>query len=174
MSLPELICAAIVSLAMPNADVACEHVEALVEVAEQENVDPLVLVALIHVESRWTPQVRSRSNACGLTQVLPKYSAGWRNRFGKRLTCKQLFDPETSIRRGTKILAYYLKKYRRNYRRSLCSYNAGPGRCRRPQPQHKGHRYASKVIRLKRKLKRELVIVEREALNEEYIPGCYE
>jgi soluble lytic murein transglycosylase-like protein len=174
MSLPELICAALVSLGMPNADVACEHMEVLVEVAEEENVDPLVLTSLIHVESRWTPTARSRSNACGLTQVLPKYSGGWRNRFGKRLTCKQLFDPETSIQRGTKILAYYLKKYRRSYRRSLCSYNAGPSRCRRPQPRHKGHRYATKVLKLKQRLERELVKVEEEVRNEEYIPGCYE
>tara|TARA_B100000686_G_C16454274_1_gene793748 strand:- start:27 stop:551 length:525 start_codon:yes stop_codon:yes gene_type:complete len=174
MTFPELICAAVVSLTMPNADIACEHMELLVDVAEQENVDPLVLTALIHVESRWTPTAKSRSNACGLTQVLPKYSAGWRGRFGKKLTCKQLFDPETSIRRGTAIMGYYLQKYRRSYKRSLCSYNAGPGRCRRVKPRHKGHRYATKVLKLSRRLKRELRKVEEEARNQEYVPGCYE
>lgn len=174
MTLPELICAAVVSLGMPNADIACEHMELLVDVAEQESVDPLVLTALIHVESRWTPGARSRSNACGLTQVLPKYSGGFRGRFGKKLTCKQLFNPETSIRRGTAILAYYVKKYRRNYRRSLCSYNAGPSRCRPGRAKHKGHRYASRVMKLSRRLRREIKIVEREWKESEYVPGCYE
>ena len=172
MTLPELICAAIVSLGMPNADVACDNVYTLVDSAEEHEVDPVVMAALIYVESRWTPTARSRSNACGLTQVLPKYSGGYRGRFGKKLTCKQLFDPETSIRRGTTILGYFLNRYHRSYKRSLCSYNAGPGRCKRRTRSHKGHRYALKVLRITRKLRREMRAIERE--EEEYIPGCYE
>jgi len=152
MTLAELFCAAYISLSLPNADVACKHMEVVVKSAEIHDVDTSIMISLIYVESRWTPTARSTSNACGLTQVLPKYSAGFRNRFGSKLTCQQLFNPVTSIKRGTKILEYYLKRYRRNYRRSLCAYNAGWTRCQKTQGTHKGYRYAHKVLHLSKKI----------------------
>ena len=169
----ELLCAAYVSLALPNADIACQNMEHLVEVAEEHDLKPSVLVSLIYVESRWKPRAVSRDGACGLTQILPKYSAGYRNRFGKKLTCEQLKHPRVSISRGAKILAYYLKKYK-NYRRSLCSYNAGWTRCRPSSAKNKGHRYTKKVLRLSRKLRREMKRIELEEYTPEGIPGCYE
>ena len=84
MTLVELLCAAYVSLLLPNADIACENMETIVEASEQHAVDPAVMVSLIYVESRWKPTAVSSAGACGLTQVLPKYSAGTRGRFGKR------------------------------------------------------------------------------------------
>ena len=174
MSLAEIMCAAYVSLALPNAEVACENVYVVVDAAEEHQVDPEVIASLIFIESRWTPTAKSRSGACGLTQVLPKYSAGYRGRFGKKLTCKQLFDPETSIRRGTAILGYFLKRYRGSYKRSLCSYNAGGSRCRPGATPNKGHRYATKVLKMAKRLRREMKRAEMEMKKQEYVPGCYE
>ena len=170
----ELLCAAYVALALPNADIACENMDFVVEAAEEFDVEPSVMVSLIFVESRWKPGAISRDGACGLTQVLPRYTAGYRGRLGKKLTCKQLLDPETSIRKGTKILSYYLNRYRDNYRRSLCSYNAGGSRCRRNSVPNKGHRYARKVMRIARKLQREMREIEIEGYADEDVPGCYE
>tara|TARA_R100001594_G_scaffold130720_2_gene169975 strand:+ start:3697 stop:4215 length:519 start_codon:yes stop_codon:yes gene_type:complete len=169
----ELLCAAYVSLLLPNADIACQNMEHLVQVAERNDLEPAVLVSLIYVESRWTPDAVSRDGACGLSQVLPKYSAGYRNRFGERLTCRQLKDPKNSISRGAKILAYYLKKYRK-YKRGLCAYNAGWTRCKRTSSRNKGHRYAKKVLKISRKLKREMRRIELEEYTPENTPGCYE
>ena len=174
MNMVELLCAAYVSLALPNADIACENMHTVVEAAEAHEVDPTVMVALIHVESRWSPRAVSKSNACGLTQVFPKFSAGYRNRFGKKLTCQQLLDPTTSIKRGTKILGFFLKRYRNSYSRSLCSYNAGGSRCKPGAKRNKGHRYATKVLRLARRLEFRMDLEEKEYLNQEYVPGCYE
>tara|TARA_R110002110_G_C13304532_1_gene704671 strand:+ start:44 stop:568 length:525 start_codon:yes stop_codon:yes gene_type:complete len=174
MFLAELLCAAYVSLALPNADIACENMETVVDAAYEYDVDPSVMVALIYVESRWTPNVRSRSNACGLTQVLPKYSGGYRNRFGKKLTCRQLKSPETSIERGTKILGYYLDRYKDSYKRSLCAYNAGWSRCKSRRGTHKGHRYAQKVMRLAERIDKETEKMQAEYLDQDYVPGCYE
>ena len=174
MSLAEMLCMAYVSLALPNADVACENMETIVDASFHEDVDPTTMVALIFVESRWTPKVRSRSNACGLTQILPKYSGGFRNRFGKKLTCKQLYNPATSIKRGTKILGYFLDRYNDNYKRSLCSYNAGSSRCRPGRKTHKGHRYAQKVMRLAERIDKETEKMQAEFLDQDYVPGCYE
>ena len=174
MILADLICAAIVALGMPNADVACNNMDVLVEAAEINEIDPVILTSVIYVESRWNPTVVSRDGACGLTQVLPRYSAGTRGRFGKRLTCKQLKNPETSIKRGSQILSWWLRNYGKGrYTLALCGYNAG-FRCKGPN-KSKGHRYAQKVLRISKKLKRQMEIEEREELeNDEYIPGCYE
>jgi len=174
MSLAEMLCMAYVSLALPNADIACENMETIVDASFHEDVDPTTMVALIFVESRWTPKVRSRSNACGLTQILPKYSGGFRNRFGKKLTCKQLYHSETSIKRGTKILGYFLDRYNDNYKRSLCSYNAGWSRCRKRNGTHKGYRYAKKVMKLAKRIDREVAKIQSDDLGYVDVPGCYE
>ena len=171
MSVVELICAAFVALALPNADMACEHMETVVKASEKFEVDPVIMTALIHVESRWTADARSRSNACGLTQILPKYT---RKSYGGRVTCRQLFEPKLSIYKGSDILGRYLKRYRRNYRRSLCSYNAGPRRCVRGHSPTKGTRYARKIIKLSRRLHREMERIKNEGFTDADVPGCYE
>jgi len=57
MLLAEVLCMAIFSIGMPNADFACYHVQAVVEAAEKNKIDPVVLMSLIYVESRWNPKV---------------------------------------------------------------------------------------------------------------------
>ena len=74
----EIICAAVMAIGMPNADFACKHMDALVEASEKYDIDPVVLTALIHTESRWTPRAKSRTGACGLTQVIPKFTRKFR------------------------------------------------------------------------------------------------
>ena len=174
MTIAELMCAAYVALAFPNADTACENMEHVVRVAEKYDVEPTVMVSLIFVESRWTTRAVSRDGACGLTQVLPRYTSGYRNRFGKRLTCRGLFNPKASIHKGIQILSYHLKRYRGNYKRSLCAYNAGGSRCKRTSAQNKGHRYARKVLRTSRKIEREMRAIESEGYADPDVPGCYE
>ena len=169
MTLAELLCAAFVALALPNAAEACYNMDMVVNAAEKYNVDPSIMVSLIHIESRWTPTAVSRDGACGLTQILPKYTA--RSYKGK-VTCKQLFDTKLSIYKGTNIMGKYLKRYRRNYKRSLCSYNAGPRRCKPGATKNKGHRYAKRVVRLAQRLRWKMKVIEREEMED--VPGCYE
>ncbi len=38
----EIICAAVISLGMPNADFACTHMDTVVEVSEKFNLQPNV------------------------------------------------------------------------------------------------------------------------------------
>ena len=144
----EIICTAIISLGMPNAHYACTHMETVVEVAEEYDLDPILLTALIHVESRWTPRAKSRTGACGLTQVLSKYT---RN---PKLTCEDLKDPTTSIFTGAKKLNYWVYKYGKGrYKTGLCGYNSG-FRCKGETPKKKGVLYSQKVLKYARKIKR--------------------
>jgi soluble lytic murein transglycosylase-like protein len=170
MSLAELLCMAVLSVGMPNADFACYHMHTVVEAAEQSEIDPAIFVALIYVESRWSPKAVSRSGACGLTQIMPRWSTDRKRSIGKRLTCQQLFEPEISIRRGAKILAYWFHKYgKKRYKTALCGYNAG-FRCKGKSPYPRGVAYAKKVLRYAKKIKKEVKLLRK--YEEEEVPGC--
>ena len=159
--LAELLCAAVIAIGMPGADRACQHMDLVVEVAEARDIEPEVLIALIHVESRWTPDAISRANACGLTQVIPKYTGG-RATDRVKYTCKQLLESTLSIRVGGQIFSWWLHKYgkckhnkckRRHYAVALCGYNAG-FRCKGDNPNQTGMRYSRAVLRKARQIKK--------------------
>ena len=156
MTYAEIICAAIISLGMPNADFACTHMDTVVEVSEEYNLDPIILTALIHVESRWSPRAKSRSGACGLTQVIPKFS----RKFGY-VGCRMLKRrPKLAIRKGGQILNYWIKTYGKgDVLKGLCAYNAGY-RCSGKNANKRGIAYAKKIIDYSRNIR------------DETIPGC--
>ncbi len=133
------LCAAMTSAKMPRAKYACTHAKKVVKACKKHNIDPIVFVSLIHVESNWKPHVVSYANACGLTQVLPRYS---------KYSCKQLKKPKNSIQEGARILGYWLHKYSKgDYYTALCGYNAG-FRCKGKRPNKWGMNYAKKVMKL--------------------------
>ena len=159
--LAELLCAAVVAIGMPGADRACEHMELVVEVSEQRDIKPEILVALIHVESRWKPAAKSSANACGLTQVIPKWTGG-RATSGIKYTCEQLFVPTRSIRVGAEIFSWWLHHYgrcrtgrcrTRHYTTGLCGYNAG-FRCKGENANRTGMSYSRAVQRMARRIER--------------------
>ena len=156
MTYAEIICAAIISLGMPNADFACTHMDTVVEVSEEYNLDTIILTALIHVESRWSPRAKSRSGACGLTQVIPKFS----RKFGY-VGCRMLKRrPKLAIRKGGQILNYWIKTYGKgDVLKGLCAYNAGY-RCSGKNANKRGIAYAKKIIDYSRNIR------------DETIPGC--
>ncbi len=177
MNLSELICAAVLSLGIPNADLACEKMDLVVQESIKNNVEPEVMVALIQTESNWTPSAVSPAYACGLTQVIPKYTGG-RASGGVKYTCNQLKIADTSIVAGTKIFSYWLHNYGkckigkcriRHYRIGLCGYNAGY-RCKGDSPNKQGRYYASKVLkradRIKKRMRKIKADAERKSVDE--------
>ena len=170
MTLADLLCIAVVSFGIPNADFACHNMHTVVYSAEENKIDPAVFLALIYVESRWSPDAVSQAGACGLTQIMPRWSAGRKNSFGERLTCKELHVPETSIKRGAKIFAYWYHKYsKRKYNTALCGYNAG-FRCKGGHASPRGIAYSKKVLKYAKKIKKEMKSIRKS--QEEDIPGC--
>jgi len=148
----EIICAAVMAIGMPNADFACKHMDTLVEASEKYDIDPVVLTALIHIESRWTPRAKSRTGACGLTQVIPKFT----RKFGY-VGCRMLKRrPELAIRKGAQILNYWIYTYGKgSYEKGLCAYNAGY-RCAGKNKDKTGVAYAKKVLKYSDKIRSEL------------------
>lgn len=112
-------------LSKSTATKACEWVPTAVIEAEKNNIEPSLLLAVIMVESSFRPRVVSSAGACGLTQVIPKWTGGAETKY-KKYTCNQLKDPKTAIRVGAQILAYNIRVYAKgDMDKGLCFYNAG-------------------------------------------------
>ncbi len=128
--------------------------EYVVEVSKKYNFDPMLIFALIYTESGWKKSAVSSAGACGLTQVLPKYTGngkGGKNSAGvKKLTCKQLKNPRVSIYTGIKTLRWWRAYHKGDIKRALCGYNAG-FRCKGSRPSSGGMKYAEKIFYYKNK-----------------------
>ena len=142
-----ILCATFISLGLPNSDAACKHMENVVTHSKKNKIKPEVLLALIHEESRWIPAAVSSANACGLTQVLPKYTK-------PKVTCEELKKPETSIAVGAKTLSFWITQYGKgNYKIGLCGYNSGYACGRAANPKQRSVLYANRVLALARRIK---------------------
>ena len=112
--------------------------------ATRNDIEPELLAALIFVESSFYPSVVSSANACGLTQVIPKWTGGPETK-GIKYTCQQLKNPETSIKVGAQILSYNIRVYGKgNENKGLCVYNAGT-KCITKKGYYKRLYYVKKV-----------------------------
>ena len=97
--------------------------------SKEYNVDPLLIYAVIKVESNFDKNVVSNSNAKGVMQLMDSTAGEVASNIMADTTfdSSMLFDPETNIKIGTKYLSELLEKYKGNYYLALAAYNAGIG-----------------------------------------------
>jgi hypothetical protein len=75
---------------------------------QQVGLDPLLIIAVMAVESRFNPIAESVVGAKGLMQVMPKFHADkFRELGGEHYA---VFDPQTNILVGARILKEYLSR----------------------------------------------------------------
>jgi soluble lytic murein transglycosylase len=93
--------------------------------AEQYELDPALLAAVIYRESEFDADARSSSGAIGLMQLLPETAEGIAQYTGgSRFVVDDLYDPEINVRYGSFYLRRLLRKYD-DERLALAAYNAG-------------------------------------------------
>jgi soluble lytic murein transglycosylase len=93
--------------------------------AENYDLDPALLAAVIYRESKFDPDARSSSGAVGLMQLLPDTARGIAvNTGGEKFVVSDLENPEINIRYGSFYLRRLLRKYE-DERLALAAYNAG-------------------------------------------------
>jgi soluble lytic murein transglycosylase-like protein len=89
--------------------IAAEATERMVgaayHAARKVGLDPLLVLAVISVESRFNPIAESVVGAKGLMQIIPKYHQSKLVEEGGEAA---LLDPESNIRVGTQILQEYV------------------------------------------------------------------
>jgi soluble lytic murein transglycosylase-like protein len=71
------------------------------------SLDPMLILAVMAIESRYNPVAESSMGARGLMQVIPKYHPEKLADHGGELA---LLDPEVNILVGTRILREYLRR----------------------------------------------------------------
>ena len=101
--------------------------EAIVRHARAHGLDPLLVAAVIHVESHYDPRAVSPVGARGLMQLMPATASELARRSGSPRP--ELFDPETNVALGTRYLAQLLRDFG-SADRALVAYNAGPAAAR--------------------------------------------
>ncbi|MCP4229093.1 MAG: lytic transglycosylase domain-containing protein [bacterium] len=104
------------------------YYDKIAEYGAEYGVDPMLVIAVITVESRFRPDVVSRAGAVGLMQVMP----GTGELLGEEVGIEGysedgLKDANTNIRLGTYYLGKLDKKYDGDVL-ALAAYNAGEGR----------------------------------------------
>ncbi|MDW7771322.1 MAG: lytic transglycosylase domain-containing protein [Desulfobulbaceae bacterium] len=83
-------------------------------------LDPLLIKAIIKVESDFNRYAVSSSGAQGLMQLMPGTA--------RDMQVDNPFDPRQNINGGTRYFKYLLDTYENDLSRSLAAYNAGPSR----------------------------------------------
>ena len=85
------------------------YVASAYRAGEQHSVDPLLVLAVMAIESRYNPVAESTMGAKGLMQVIPKYHLEKLMDHGGE---HALLDPEVNILVGTQILREYYRRFR--------------------------------------------------------------
>jgi len=93
----------LVASTMTGRMVAAAH-----RAADEVGLDPLLVLAVIAVESRFNPIAESGMGAKGLMQIIPRYHLDKLRAAGGE---DAVFDPEANIRVGSRILQEYVYRH---------------------------------------------------------------
>ena len=95
----------------------------------ENDLDPLLIYAIIKAESNFNTSAVSNSNALGLMQILETTAKEvCEKEFDEEFDKNKLFNAEYNIKVGTRYFSKLLNKYNNNIGISLAAYNAGTGK----------------------------------------------
>ena len=105
-----------------------KYAELVNQYAEENDLDPLLVFAIIKAESNFDEDVVSNSGAVGLMQLMESTAQEMADDLAIEIPTKEaLFDPELNIQIGTYYFAYLLGICEGNIYLALTAYNAGIG-----------------------------------------------
>ena len=99
--------------------------QAIISNAQQQNINPLLVVSIMRKESSFAPAIESRAGAVGLMQIVPNTAQWVAQKID--LTDYSLRKPEDNIKIGTWYIAHNHQRYDHNSLVAIASYNAGTG-----------------------------------------------
>jgi len=111
--------------------------------AQQRQLDPALLAAVIETESKFDATARSSAGAVGLMQLTPATAQGIAvHTGGTKFQLSDLVNPDINVRYGTWYLRHLLDRYHDNERLALAAYNAGEGNVDRWLAHHEGIQFS--------------------------------
>jgi soluble lytic murein transglycosylase len=100
--------------------------EMIQQKAQERELDPYLILALIRQESLFDAQARSPAAALGLMQLLPSTASRVAKQIGvSPPSNEQLFQPEINLVLGTQYLKDLLQRYSNDWFKAIAAYNAG-------------------------------------------------
>lgn len=133
------------AVAVPNASAQSRpQLDRAISAAAQSNrVDPLLLHALVAVESGYNTRAVSPKGASGLTQLMPATA--------RQYGVSDSFDVVQNLDAGARLLRDLLDRFSDNTHLALAAYNAGAGAViahgNRIPPYAETRRYVPEVLR---------------------------
>jgi hypothetical protein len=119
--------------------------EIITTVAQAHGVDPLLVRALIQVESADRPTARSNKGAMGLMQLMPSTA--------RQYKVRNPYDPKANIAAGVQHLKSLLDRMGGAVDLALAAYNAGEGAVKKFNgipPYRETRDYVSRILSLAR------------------------
>ena len=117
--------------------------EIIAAASETYGVNPMLVRALIEVESRFRPTARSRKGAMGLMQLMPSTA--------REYNVRNPFEPKANIEAGIKHLKTLIDRFGSSIELGLAAYNAGPGAVEKfngVPPYRETRNYVSRILSL--------------------------
>ena len=119
--------------------------EIITSIAQTHGVDPILVRALIQVESGDRPTARSHKGAMGLMQLMPSTA--------RQYKVRNPYDPKANIAAGVKHLKSLLDRMGGAVDLALAAYNAGEGAVKKFNgipPYRETRDYVSRILSLAR------------------------
>jgi hypothetical protein len=119
------------------------YAEIIAAAAEAHGVDPLLVRALIQVESGYRPRARSPRGAMGLMQLMPSTA--------REYNVRHPFEPKANIEAGITHLKTLIDRFGDDVGLALAAYNAGPGAVEKFNgipPYRETRSYVSRILAL--------------------------
>lgn len=117
------------------------YAEIIASMAEAHGVDPMLVQALIKVESNNRPRARSHKGAMGLMQLMPATA--------RQYNLRNPYDPKANIAAGVKHLKTLIDRW--GVELALAAYNAGEGAVRKFNgipPYRETRTYVTRILSL--------------------------
>ncbi len=111
---------------LPEAD-RTHLAQVIVEESKLAELDPLMVLAIIAVESGFNSDATSERGALGYMQLKPETFAHEAERSGLD---EDPNDPDSNIRAGVRYYRRLFRAFNRSHELALMAYNAGPARIR--------------------------------------------
>ncbi len=103
-----------------------KYIEEIFIHAEQNEIDPYLVMAIIRVESKFVPDRTSNKGAIGLMQIMPETAKWAATSAGiPYRTSEDLVMPLINLQLGAWYLGYLNKRFNGNTLAIIASYNAG-------------------------------------------------
>jgi len=104
-----------------------EHREIILTAAEEYNLDPAFVCAVIYTESKFREDATSSAGAMGLMQLMPETFEYLADKKGETVP-KDIISPDININYGVFYLRYLKDTYSfADFYTTAAAYNAGPG-----------------------------------------------